>query len=92
LRSCWIWLMSSRDIPAEMMASSCVQSNTTTQDPSADGVASQLSPSLENENLDNNSVAASSSMSSTTSFPSSRHLTASCWLKKVVLEHRLQSI
>mmetsp|Transcript_42556 Transcript_42556/g.102572 ORF Transcript_42556/g.102572 Transcript_42556/m.102572 type:complete len:243 (+) Transcript_42556:552-1280(+) len=78
-RSCWIWLIISRAIPAEIMASSCVVSNATTIEPSADPVDSHCSPSFEKLIFETNSVTASSSMSSTTSLPDSRHATASSW-------------
>mmetsp|Transcript_1963 Transcript_1963/g.4157 ORF Transcript_1963/g.4157 Transcript_1963/m.4157 type:complete len:207 (+) Transcript_1963:2861-3481(+) len=60
-----------------MIASSCVVSRATTVAPSADGVDSQWSPSFEKLSFEINSVSVSSSTSSTTTFPSSRALTAS---------------
>mmetsp|Transcript_17003 Transcript_17003/g.39034 ORF Transcript_17003/g.39034 Transcript_17003/m.39034 type:complete len:228 (-) Transcript_17003:2595-3278(-) len=72
-----MWLINSLAIPAERIASSCVASIATTVAPSADAVDSQWSPSFEKLSFEINSFTVSNSTSSTTSFPSSKHLTAS---------------
>mmetsp|Transcript_9549 Transcript_9549/g.26757 ORF Transcript_9549/g.26757 Transcript_9549/m.26757 type:complete len:250 (-) Transcript_9549:2484-3233(-) len=85
LRSCWTWLMSSLDFPADKMASSWVQSMATTTSPSWLGVASHSSPSLEKESLDTTSVLVSMATPSTSNDPLSRAATASSCVRPVIL-------
>ncbi len=70
-------LMSSRDLPAERMASSWVQSTATTTSPSGVEVDSHWEPSREKESLEMSSSLAVMVRPSKSSVPFSRMATAS---------------